>query len=82
MTKTPIQTIQDAITACLATGEPLAIDMATLLAASPLPKLPTAPVRITFQRGQDPLQGLGLYRLASLFPGVPVAQWIPRDGLQ
>lgn len=81
LSQTPVQTIQAAIAACIKTGQPLAIDLATLLAASPLPKLPTAPVKITFQRGEDPLQGLGLYRLATLFPGVPIAQWIPRDGL-
>jgi hypothetical protein len=80
-TDTPVQTIQAAIAACISTGEPLAIDLATLLAASPLPNLPTAPVTVSFTRAGDPLQQLGLYRLATLFPGVPLAQWLPRDGM-
>ncbi|MBS0297645.1 MAG: hypothetical protein JSR45_15150 [Proteobacteria bacterium] len=79
-TSTPAQTIKAAVEACLTSGQPLAVDLATLVQASTLPNLPTVPVTITFAPGEDPLAQFGLYRLASLFPGVPVAQWLPRDG--
>lgn len=78
---TPSDAIRDAVSAAIKSGTPLVIATSDLIAASPLPDSPVVSTVIPFAAGQDPLADLGLYRLAALFPGLPLAQWLPRDGL-
>src|ERR1700728_4816303 len=80
----PAQTIQQQVAASIAHGIAPQFDPNLLLQVANNQGWPTAnsavvPVTIAFS--SDPLDGLGLYRLASLLPGVPLAQWLPRDGL-
>ncbi|MGJ4953968.1 hypothetical protein [Bradyrhizobium sp. HKCCYLS20291] len=78
---TPSDAIRQAVSDSIKSGKPLVVATADLIAASPLADLPVVSTVIPFAPGEDPLADLGLYRLAALFPGLPLAQWLPREGL-
>src|SRR3954464_15071917 len=79
----PIKTIQDQITASIASGVAPKFDLNLLLQIAIGQSWPAdqAAVPVRIDMTSDPLKGGGLYRLTALFPGVPLAQWLPGDSL-
>ncbi|HEY2136914.1 MAG TPA: hypothetical protein VGH49_13575, partial [Xanthobacteraceae bacterium] len=75
--------IKATVKTAVKTGVPPTFSAADLVAVSTLPSLPVVPSVIEFDATDDPLADVeaGLYALAALFPSLPLAQWIPRDGL-